>query len=51
MGKVCSILLTTAAYIITDATKLTMYNNIDIVFLDASQGKFHETRIETGMPV
>ncbi|MEW6102801.1 MAG: CRISPR-associated endonuclease Cas1 [bacterium] len=32
--KVSSILITTAAYITTDAIKLAMDNNIDIVFLD-----------------
>jgi len=34
-GKVNSILITTAAYITTDAIKLAVDNNIDIVFLDA----------------
>lgn len=32
--KVSSILITTAAYITTDAIKMAMENNIDIVFLD-----------------
>ncbi len=32
--KVSSILITTAAYITTDAIKLAMDHNIDIVFLD-----------------
>ncbi len=35
VGKVNSILITTAAYITTDAIKLAVDNNIDIVFLDA----------------
>ncbi len=35
VGKVNSILITTAAYITTDAIKLAVENNIDIVFLDA----------------
>ena len=35
VGKVTSILITTAAYITTDAIKLAVDNNIDIVFLDA----------------
>jgi CRISPR-associated protein Cas1 len=35
VGKVSSILITTAAYITTDAIKLAVDNNIDIVFLDA----------------
>ncbi len=34
VGKVNSILITTAAYITTDAIKLAVDNNIDIVFLD-----------------
>ena len=38
VNKVNSILITTAAYITTDATKLAVDNNIDMVFLDA-----HET--------
>jgi CRISPR-associated protein Cas1 len=32
--KVSSIMITTAAYITTDAIKLAMDNNIDIIFLD-----------------
>ena len=35
VSKVNSILITTAAYITTDAIKLAVENNIDIVFLDA----------------
>jgi len=35
VNKVNSILITTAAYITTDAIKLAVDNNIDIVFLDA----------------
>ena len=35
INKVNSILITTAAYITTDAVKLAVDNNIDIVFLDA----------------
>ena len=35
VGKVNSILITTAAYITTDAIKLAVDNNIDIVFLDS----------------
>ena len=35
VSKVNSILITTAAYITTDAIKLAVDNNIDIVFLDA----------------
>ena len=35
VNKVNSILITTAAYITTDAIKLAIDNNIDIVFLDA----------------
>lgn len=35
VSKVSSILITTAAYITTDAIKLAVDNNIDIVFLDA----------------
>jgi CRISPR-associated protein Cas1 len=35
VAKVNSILITTAAYITTDAIKLAIDNNIDIVFLDA----------------
>ncbi len=35
VGKVSSILIMTAAYITTDAIKLAVDNNIDIVFLDA----------------
>lgn len=35
VGKINSILITTAAYITTDAIKLAVDNNIDIVFLDA----------------
>jgi hypothetical protein len=35
VGKVSSILITTAACITTDAIKLAVDNNIDIVFLDA----------------
>ena len=35
VNKVSSILITTAAYITTDAIKLAVDNNIDIVFLDA----------------
>lgn len=35
VGKVNSILITTAAYITTDAIKLAVDNNIDLVFLDA----------------
>ncbi|MGA9098319.1 MAG: CRISPR-associated endonuclease Cas1 [Methanotrichaceae archaeon] len=35
VGKVSSILITTAAYITTDAIKLAVDNNIDIVFLDS----------------
>lgn len=35
VNKVNSILITTAAYITTDAVKLAVDNNIDIVFLDA----------------
>ena len=34
-GKINSILITTAAYITTDAIKMAVDNNIDIVFLDA----------------
>jgi CRISPR-associated protein Cas1 len=34
-AKVNSILITTAAYVTTDAIKLAVDNNIDIVFLDA----------------
>ena len=32
--KVTSILISTAAYITTDAIKMAMENNIDVVFLD-----------------
>jgi CRISPR-associated protein Cas1 len=32
--KVSSILISTAAYITTDAIKMAMENNIDIVFID-----------------
>jgi CRISPR-associated protein Cas1 len=35
VGKVNSILITTAAYITTDAIKLAVDNNIDMVFLDS----------------
>jgi len=35
VNKVNSILITTAAYITTDAIKLAIDNNIDIVFLDS----------------
>ena len=35
VNKVNSILITTAAYITTDAIKLAVDNNIDIVFLDS----------------
>jgi len=35
VGKVSSILIATAAYITTDAIKLAVDNNIDIVFLDS----------------
>jgi len=35
VNKVNSVLITTAAYITTDAIKLAVDNNIDIVFLDA----------------
>jgi CRISPR-associated protein Cas1 len=35
VGKVASILITTSAYITTDAIKLAVDNNIDIVFLDS----------------
>ena len=35
VGKVNSILITTAAYVTTDAIKLAVDNNIDMVFLDA----------------
>lgn len=35
VSKVSSILITTAAYITTDAIKLAVDNNIDIIFLDA----------------
>jgi len=35
VGKVSSILITTSAYITTDAIKLAVDNNIDIVFLDS----------------
>jgi len=34
-GRISSILITTAAYITTDAIKLAIDNNIDIVFLDS----------------
>ena len=34
-GKVSSILIATSAYITTDAIKLALDNNIDIVFLDS----------------
>ncbi|MDQ1283134.1 MAG: CRISP-associated protein Cas1 [Euryarchaeota archaeon] len=35
VGKISSILITTSAYITTDAIKLAVDNNIDIVFLDS----------------
>jgi len=38
--KVSSILISTAAYITTDAIKMAMENNIDIVFLDESGHPF-----------
>jgi len=40
VNKVNSILITTAAYITTDAIKLAVDNNIDIVFLDAHGDPF-----------
>src|SRR3989304_2944826 len=38
--KVSSIMITTAAYITTDAIKLAMDHNIDIIFLDEFGGPF-----------